>query len=346
MIGLYILLLERSKPNIKRTLNVSLGWFILLVIWFFLRSIALGQNPVSYTLSTAITTVVKNSPAILLYLGKVFFPVNLSVLPTLQDSSLTYGVASLILVLLSIIISKKRNNKLMLFGLVWFLVFLLPSFIRPSSEYVPDFIEHRIYLPIIGLFVVLSEIDFVKRVNFNKTIVTFGTITLIVTLSALTALHITNFKDRLTFWKNAVANSPSHPLAHKNLGAMYYLDGNFDLAEKEFKKSLELNPQEPMIHNNIGLIYLNKKEFAEAESEFKKELEINPLYDNAFYNWGLLYFQTGKKEEAEKMWLKTLEINPDHTGAYTNLAAYYAEIGDDVKARVFYYEAVKRGAKF
>jgi len=343
----YAYIIFGKSEIIKKIGSFLTGWIPIYVTWFLLRSVALGSNPTPYTLSSAIKAVFVNSPAVLLFLGKVFLPFNLTVLPTLQDSTLIYGIISLVLVCIAVVTSKHKKLSIMLFGLVWFLAFLLPSFIRPNTSYVADFLEHRVYFPLIGLFIILSEVSFIKNINFEKKITSgiFGV--LLSGLIIINFVHNTNFKDKLIFWKNAVAHSPQHPLAHKNLGAMYYLNNDLANAEVEFKKSVELNPTEPMIHNNLGLIYFRNGDFIKAQEEFAKELELYPTYDNAFFNWGLVYYTMGEKDKAAEMWLKCVAVNPDHKEALRNLAYYYlTDKKDEVKGNYYYQEAVKRGVQF
>ena len=264
-------------------------------LWIILRYITL-KDSVSLTLIEMIKSVFLNSPAIIQFIGKIFLPFNLSVLPVIQDTTFLY--------------KEKRWNYILL-GLGWFFAFLLPSFIRPNSALVADFIEHRLYVPIIGIFIILLETDFIKKIDLKKksTLIIIGG--LIFTLGVITVVHSVNFANRLAFWNNAARNSPHYPLAHRNLGAMEYLDGNMDNAEKEFRAALALNPNEEMAHNNLGLVYVNQNKLEEAEEEYKKELKINPYYDNTYYNLGLLYWQQKKYDEAIKNWKKTLELNPD-----------------------------------
>jgi tetratricopeptide (TPR) repeat protein len=109
---------------------------------------------------------------------------------------------------------------------------------------------------------------------------------------------------------------------------MKFLDGDYNTAEREFLKSIELNPNEEMAHNNLGLIYARRGDYEKAEMFYKKELEINPYYDNAHFNLGLLYFNLNRKEEAVLFWKKTLEINPNFIDAIKSLASYYYEEKD------------------
>jgi len=326
----YLLVIKRKQMFSGKLTNLYAIWPSIAFVWFLMRSSAL-VNPVGYTPMSIIQTITKNSPAVFLFLGKVFFPINLSVLPILQDSTLVYGfVASLIIFVLAII--SRKNYKTSLFGLAWFFLFLIPSFVRPSDTYTADFIEHRIYVPLIGLIIFFLVNPLVQKINLsNKIYITFFSF-LIVTFSVLTIIHSSNFSNPINFWQNAVNTSPHHPLAQKNLGAMYYLDGDLDKAEKYYRQALELNPAETMVHNNLAVIYLDRKDFQNALKELDEEIKINPLYDKAHYNYGLVYWTLGEKEKAEKSWLKTLEINPNHTTALYNLAVYYKEIGEIEKS--------------
>jgi protein O-mannosyl-transferase len=339
--------IDKRKDYLGKAIPLIIfGYMFIFMVWFFLRSIALANSPSPYTISSAIKAVFENSPAAFLFVGKIFLPFNLTVLPTLQDSSLILGIISTISLVVLIALYGRKRLWFILFGLIWFGVFLSPSFIRPSSAYVPDFLEHRVYVPIIGMFIILGNLELFRKIDFKKplhlAIISFF-------LSLFLVLNLTHnrvFRNRIVFWQDAVKYSPHHPLAHKNMGAMYYLDGQVDKAAPEFEKSLELNPREEMIHNNLGLIYLNRKDYVKAEEYFKKELELYPNYDNAHSNLGLLYYIQGKKEEAKNMWLETIAINPDHKDALRMLAVYYEEVKDQKNAYYFYNEAVKRGVKF
>ena len=330
----YITFIAQPKPKLDHYLTLILGWTITLLPWFLLRKIALSQNPINYSLSSITQSIFTNLPALPQFIGKIFLPFNLSVLPIIQDTSFTYGIISIIILFFLLLIplisspklTRKKNILLTLFGTGWFLSFLLPSFIRPNLTYTADFIEHRLYLPLIGLLLIFSQ-TYRGKINIKKIKLplTFSFLFIISLFTIINLNHTPVFKNRLSFWQNAVINSPHHPLAHRNLGAMYYLDNQPDKAKPEFEKSLQLNSQEQMAHNNLGLIYLDKKEYQLAEQEFFQELEINPISDLAHFNLGLLYYHTNQKTEAEEYWLKTLTINPYHPSAYQNLIALYQE---------------------
>lgn len=339
---LHFIIKERLFSLNKKIL--SAGWFAIIIFWFLLRQAALAR-PLPLTISNMARSLFQNLPAAAQFIGKIILPFNLSVLPIIQDTTFIYGFIAIILTVAALFLSRNKRNNFVIFGLFWFILFLLPSFIRPNPAIVADFIEHRVYLPMVGFIIMLLEIDFVKNLNIKKKRPVILGLLIIFAFAAITFIHSNNFKNRLNFWKNAARTSPHSPLAHRNLGAMYYLDGLLDEAESEYTKSLELNQEEKMAHNNLGLVYMDRGMFKEAEEEYKKELSINPDYDNAHFNLGLLYHKQGKLKAAESLWKKTLEINPDYIDAYHNLAIHYYNQKDFTQVNYYTKQLQKRGVQ-
>lgn len=318
------------------------GWILIIGVFFVLRHNAL-TNPIDMPFSNMFKSVFINSPAVIQFLGKIFFPFNLSVVPIIQDTTFIFGIFSIVLLFVLIFFSRKIRWNYFLFGSAWFFVFLLPSFIRPNIEIVADFIEHRVYLPLIGFMILIMEIEIFKKIDLKKRSNAFILFLVISLFSFLTVVHSQNFKDKITFWKNAAENSPNYPLAHRNYGAMLFLDNKYDEAETEYKKSLELNPKEQMAHNNLGLIYVQRGELEKAEKEYEKELENNPYYDSAYFNKGILYYKTGRIEEAIAAWKRTLEINPNYPDPVYNLFSIYYQRQDKENSIYWAKEAQRRG---
>ena len=182
--------------------------------------------------------------------------------------------------------------------------------------------EHRVYLPLVGLLILLSELDFVKDLHLSK-----KTSALLIMLSsvliAINIQHISSFKDGFSFWKTAAEASPHSSLAHLNYGAALVGKGHHEKAIETYKKGIRANPYEPMIHNNLAIAYALKGRHAEAEMEFQEEIRLNPKYSDAYYNLGMFYKTTGRMIKAARMWEETLKIDPDHKRAIVELVKHY-----------------------
>lgn len=332
--------LNLSKKDVSK-LNILVGWSGVLGLWFFLRSL-IPNSSVFLVSADMVKSVLINLSAVVQLIGKSIFPFNLSVLPIIQDTSFVYGIVALGLIASLFFLKKGKRWSYILFGLGWFFLFLLPSFLKLNPGSVVDFIEHRLYLPIIGLIIVLLELNPIK--DWRKKKIYFYSFLIVIALfGSLTFFHSFNFSDRLVFWKNAVETSPHHPLAHRNLGAMLYLEGDMVNAEIEFKESLRLNPDEEMAHNNLGLVYSSQNKLEESEREYLKEINSNPFYDNAYFNLGLLYYKKNQIKEAETAWKEALEINPDNLDALYSLLNLYYENEDENNFSIYADEIYRRG---
>lgn len=306
-----------------------ISWGVVMALLFSIRGTVLA-NSEKIPLTMMLSTIFENSPALISYLGKILFPVNLSVLPNQQDTTLLYGIVALVMIMALITVSRRKNWKRLIWAMGWYVCFLTPSLILSFIEH-----EYRLYLPMLGVLIVGAETDFIRNLTQHpRRFAIVGAIILTI-LFVLTFNNSRWYRDRHTFWHRAVETSPHAPLAHRNLGAMYYLENKLDLAEKYFRQSLALNPNEQMVHNNLGLILANQGRPREAEEEFKKEIEINPTYDNVYFNLGLLYFKYGRIAEAEKCWRKTIELNPRYITAYKNLVVLYFNTNNVRMATVY-----------
>lgn len=319
-----------KEKNEKQIFLSIIGWFVIFIFWFFLRLLAIG-NLVYLDKKEIFLSLLKNFPAVFIFLRKIVFPFKLSVLPLLSDEKIFYGGLVLFLIVIGLFWNKKRDDKKIIFGFFWFLFFLIPSFIRPNTTSPADFLEHRVYLSLVGFLIVFSQTILFQKV-FEKNIYQLLFFLTLLLLVVKTFFHQFNFLNRDVFWQAAVNNSPNSPLAHRNFGVMLYFRGKLKEAEEEYRKALKINPQEPMAHNNLGVIYLKKGNLNKAEAEFKKELEINPNYDNAFFNLGLVYFKKNKLNEAQDYFERTIKVNPSYTDAYQLLAVVFEKKGEKKQA--------------
>jgi hypothetical protein len=305
----WILVFERTFFSWFKLGLAAVGATVAGFIWYLARTAALGA-----TGGFLWESLLNNLLSPLIFLGKVFLPFNLSVYPVPADTPWLYGVVVLLALIALLIYSRPFSWPRVLFGFIWFWSFLVLGSLRSDSELFRNFLEHRLYVPFLGILIILRETEN----SWQRLSPLWRRRALIFIFSLLIILnwrHTWNFQDRFHFWKQAVASSPHAPLAHRNLGAMYYLEGDLNQAEVLFRRALALNPQEPMAHNNLAAIYIDRKDFWRAESELKKELEINPFYDLAFFNLGRVYYERGLYQEAGALWRETLKVNPRHQEA-------------------------------
>ncbi|MBI5623608.1 MAG: tetratricopeptide repeat protein [Elusimicrobia bacterium] len=322
----YMALVEKGERPLARTAVLVPGWAAVLCVWYLLRRYSL-DDPMALTAGEALSSLWANLPGAVQLWGKVFLPVGLSGLPNMRDTSLVWGCIGVAAAAAALAWTRGLAWRRVLFGLVWFCLFLAPSMLLQSTSMAGVVAEKRLYAPIVGIFLMLLETGFARGLaEWKGWAPAVGALVLMLHGTAA-FFYSKSYRDRMSFWERTAAASPRLPLARRNLGAMYFLEGDLARAESELMAALSLNPREPMVHNNLGLIHMRRGRFKEAEAEFLLELRHYPRYANALFNLGLLYMNQGMVQEPEGLWKKGLSINPDHYDMHVSLAALYYNQG-------------------
>lgn len=96
---------------------------------------------------------------------------------------------------------------------------------------------------------------------------------------------------------------------HMRLGAIYESKGEFDLALREYSDAQALDTKEPGTYFAMGNVYLKMKDYDSAEKEYRKAIELGPSPD--FYNnLGWVYIERGELDQARKLVGEALSSAP------------------------------------
>lgn len=188
-----------------------------------------------------------------------------------------------------------------------------------------DFLEHRVYVPMIGCIIVLCETDVIKKLSQHKAAMWGLALMATLIFSIITFKHIDNFRNQFTFWGNAVKTSPHSSFAHLSLGIAYQDGSMEDAAVEEYRKCLDLDPRDPGALYGIGNIYLSKGMLDRSEKAFEKVVAVSPFYDNGYLALGGVSYRKGELKKAERAWRCAVLLNPNNANAYRDLAIYYRE---------------------
>ena len=89
------------------------------------------------------------------------------------------------------------------------------------------------------------------------------------------------------------------PVAYLNLGVINFMEGNYNLAVKNYQAAIQLNPGYAEAYFNMGAVYYKQNLLQKAEEVFLKALEIEPQYGRAHYSLGFLYLDQKKYDLAK-----------------------------------------------
>ena len=145
------------------------------------------------------------------------------------------------------------------------------------------------------------------------------------------------------------ANNFYRAFAYSNLGSIYTQNGNFDRAEKEFHKAIELEPTLPLGYLNLGTYYASRGNFRQARTEFLRARERYIQYTWGYpmpaeldLNLAQVTWQLKSFTEAEKYVHQYLKKVPDSSEGLLLLGKIYqAEEKTELAEKT--YQAIQEG---
>jgi tetratricopeptide (TPR) repeat protein len=268
---------------------------------------------------TIIATMLKTIPV---YLRLLIIPVNLlyhynGVIPDSQ-SILDAGVVFALLIIIGLItlsIVRYKENGEVSFIILFIFITLLPVMnIIPTMNFMA---ERFLYITSfsISLLITLFIVKYIEGKNQN--LILSSSLAVIIVFTTLTVKRNSEWKDNDTLYSTGDGRDGSVLLV--NSGNMYANRKQFDEAEKQYRRALEIRNNNVLAHHNLGLIYLIKGNLDSAEIKIKEGLAIDSLAPDGYFQLANIYQQEGKTDEAIKQLEKLQTIIPDYRGSKATL---------------------------
>jgi Tfp pilus assembly protein PilF len=332
--GSVYLWITKNENSVKRELQVLIpGWIVIGLLYLLARwNVArpgLSSDPMFFS------SLTENVNGLLSYIYKGFIPARLSVYAGYDRINFWLGALALVLLAVWFRWRGIKDKKMFLFGLGWFLLFLAPYAWR-GVDYA-NFLEHRLYLPAVGLVLMLLESKPLEKI---KPKIAYGIWSAIIVLLAfLTFARLPVFADGLAFWESAVKSSPHLYCVHDVLGKVYYDRGELENAGREFRKSMVLKPEYAYSYNNLGMIWLRQNRVDSAMGYFRQALKLKTDYAEAWSNLGTVYYQLGDLNSAKQNFQAAVKVDSTSAIASNGLGLIYARQDSLDKAEVWYLKA-------
>lgn len=126
--------------------------------------------------------------------------------------------------------------------------------------------------------------------------------------------------------EKAIALDDSLAEAHVSLAMVRSsYDWDWNGAEQEFRRAIDLNPNYATAHQWYGLLLASLGRFPEAEAEVHRAQQLEPL--SPIINMAVAEVFTWERryDDAIAEYKKILELDPSFAGAYGNLGEVYAQ---------------------
>ncbi len=344
----YLIIIKKDKIFNKQLWIYLICWIIPIAIWFIFRANADLSAPVY---NSGFDIFLFNLRMIPEFVAKFFLPVKLSVLPTYNMFNTVSGIVIIALLIIAYIRSKSERNEYFLFGVLWFLVLILPGmFITLKNSHIwNEYLECRAYLASLGLIIVLAEL--IPKVWLKAKLKKFviAVVILFLILSSLTHIESKNYINPLKFYKSVIANDDNRASFHYILGQLYHNNmykstkntKYLDSAEEQINDAIKLRPNHSLYYQSLGAVYSNHKKYELAIRSLKKAISHDSNVNDSYNGLAMCYYYLGMEKNAIGVWRKAIsKWNEDQDIMY-NLADVYFKIGNIDSAFYFSNIALK-----
>jgi tetratricopeptide (TPR) repeat protein len=284
------------------------------------------------------------------YIGKMFWPLDLSVLyphPGDWPRWQVAGSALLVLAVSVVAMLLVRKRPYVAVGWFWFLGCLIPV-IGLIQVGVQSMADRYTYVPIIGLWTALVwwMCDVIPASLARDRGCAIGAGFVLAGCVVVTARQIRFWHDSESLFRRAVAVTSRNYLAYNNLG--YYLAGRGQVEEAlvNYRKAIEINPVYDDALNNIGYALAGQKKPAEAIPYYEEALRIRPNHVEVHNNLGNALSEIGQIPAAIAHYRFVLREKPDHADAHNNLGIALAMQGKLDEAIEHFHAALKYKPKY
>lgn len=374
----YLFLINNQKLRVNRK-NVLfiVSWSIIISIYMYIRLFVAHihfNNPIS------IKILLSNLYIVTEYIAKLVYLPGIIPLSIKNNFLIILGEILVLIFTIVLLISKLYMDRRVIFGLIFFIVFLIPPLLTSlkSKDGSIVYLDCRIYLPLVGFIILLAV--FLENFNFKKKFNLIGLSFVIIILSVFNFSKGQVYSNGEKFWSSVTEELPSLPYHWIALGFYYYDNGQYLKAAQLAEKAIELNPTiDYEFYHKAALAYEKAGQLNKAIDRLKsalnlkkeksltllgliknnlqlgnvteaikylnhfKRLEILDLREKAEHYSTLAYYfnDAGLMEYSIDLMNQAVSYQPQNSNYLNDLGVFYYKIGKIDSARHFFYEALK-----
>lgn len=327
---------DRGETTVQEKAARYLPAWLLVPVYLALRVHFLGKvapAPTAWPNISFEDAMLSAGALLFQYVGKMLWPAHLCayyVFPSSWTVLLPEVLGGILVALLfaALFVFWWRRARLVSFGLVWFLITLLPVL---NVRWMPiaAFAERYLYLPSVGFCWMLAwaGLRLWKSVNDRGRagrLALASTAALLALLAVVrTVIRNRDWHDDVRFYRSTLAESPDAYVMRTDLGKYYWENGQRDLAEKEWRSAAAIQPQNSIVLSNLGVLLTAQHRYDEAVSDLKQALQLAPDDTTVHVALGMAYDQMGRQSDAEQEFRTAVRLSPLDSFAHNQLGQLY-----------------------
>jgi tetratricopeptide (TPR) repeat protein len=332
---------------------------------------ALGDKP----FYSVFQRILFASHSLVIYFVKSMVPFHLSAFhpyPSTKDIPAFFYIAPfLVLGAVAMVFYFLRRKRIIVFGLLFFLVNLL-LILQLISVGNAIMAERYTYIPYIGLFFILgSGLSYILRSGKKPikqwAIPATGAFLLFTAIMGYATFERNMvWKDSESLWSDQIEKYPEQTIGYYNRGYFlsrkeqykpaivdytkalllnpnyyeaaynraqaYRLTGQNEQAIEDYRTAMKIRTTEINPQLNIGLAFLNLKKYSQALEAYNKVVKNYPDQYETWFGRGNAYFFLKDFKNAVSDYTKAIELNPKFSDLWYNRASSYGNMMDKKNA--------------
>ena len=331
---------------------------------FFLAAIAAGIVTLQFQSETMASLEVHSPMKRLLfacfgtmtYIWKFFLPVHLSAFYPFPvgDLGAEYWFSPIVVAALAAMFWFFRKDKLIVFGMLFFLVNLV-LVLQVVSVGQAVVAERYTYVPYVGLALVTGIL--ISRRLKSPTLTWMLTGAIVLALGAATYARVGIWKNSETLWTSVIEEFPGSPLARSNR-ASYYIEKAGDITDTQeadawYRKALAdcdaalaTTPKYAAALNERGRVRIRFNMLDGAVEDGTRLISVDPKSSNGYAIRGKAYAGLAQPDKALADLNQALLLKPgDANLLYDRGALLFNSFGKYDKALVDFNEAIAKDPK-
>ena len=216
----------------------------------------------------------------------------------------------------------RRAHGLVGFGLVWFILLLVPTAVLFTLGRGEAMVERRTYLPAVGLFLVLgySFAGLWARAGWQRLLVAAAAAIFLASLGFLTVMRNVVWHDPVALTQEAARRAPGHWMPRVMVGEAFRQSGQCPDAATEYRAAIALRPQEEFPYTRLAGCLIAMRDLDEAEDALQQLRAVNPQSQDASMGLGVFALMRGRLPEARAYLSEAIARDPARPRASLLLA--------------------------
>ena len=284
--------------------------------------------------------------AYVMYMGKMIWPVNLSVFyphPGIRPLWQVAGASLLLLGITSFALMQTKRRPWFAVGWLWYLGTLVPviGLMQVGKQAIAD---RYTYLPYIGLFLIISwtTIEAMMHQRYSHPLVRLLIgIFLITGLTTASHHQIKHWRNDVALYSNAIKIEPDNELAHYNLGVAFAQKAEYEQAQRHFEESLRVNPANKKAYDDLGRIASLQGDHKSAVSYYSSALNFKSNDPDTLFSLSSAHVELKQPDKSFEYLAKVLDIDPNHFQAGVAMGIALARRGMNERAEAQFKKVIQ-----